>query len=106
MPASASNFVVVLIVMAMRASVMAAKFALALFIAHYLDLSSLGLYGLASGAIAIVPVVVNTGMNHLLMRNAVTASPNELTDSMRHHWTFVFSVYAVFLTFAVVITVM
>jgi O-antigen/teichoic acid export membrane protein len=105
MPASARRFVIVLIIMAMRASVMGTKFALALFIAHYLDLSSLGLYGLASGAIAIVPVIVNTGMNHLLMRNAVTASADELTDSMRHHWTFVFSVYAVLLASAVVITV-
>ena len=38
MSASAGSFVVVLIVMAMRASVMASKFALAIFIAHYLDL--------------------------------------------------------------------
>ena len=91
MPASARSFVVVLIVMAMRASVMASKFALAIFIAHYLDLSSLGLYGLATGAIAVVPSVVNSGMNHGLMRNAVTASTHELTDSMRHHWTFVLS---------------
>ena len=106
MPASAGSFVVVLIVMAMRASVMASKFALAIFIAHYLDLSSLGLYALASGAIAIVPVVVNTGMNHLLMRNAVTASTHELTDSMRHHWAFVFSVYAILLTLTVVVTIL
>jgi O-antigen/teichoic acid export membrane protein len=104
MPASAGSFVVVLMVMAMRASVMGSKFALAIFIAHYLDLSSLGLYGLASGAIAIVPVIVNTGMNHLLMRNAVTASPHELTDTMRHHWAFVLSVYAILLTLAVVVT--
>jgi O-antigen/teichoic acid export membrane protein len=104
MPASASNFVVVLIVMAMRASIMGSKFALAIFIAHYLDLSSLGLYGLASGAIAVVPAIVNTGMNHLLMRNAVTASTHEVTDSMRHHWAFVFSVYAILLTLTVVIT--
>jgi len=41
--------------------------------------------------IAIVPVIVNTGMNHLLMRNAVTASTHELTDTMRHHWAFVLS---------------
>ena len=51
-------------VMAMRASVMGCKFGLALFIARYLDLSSLGLYGLAAGAIAAVPIVVNLGMNH------------------------------------------
>lgn len=104
MPTSARSLAVVLIIMAMRASVMASKFALAIFIAHYLDLSSLGLYGLASGAIAIVPVVVNAGMNHLLMRDAVTASTHELTDSMRHHWAFVLSVYVILLPLTVVVT--
>lgn len=104
MPAPASRFVVSLTVMAMRAAIMASRFALAIFIARYLDLSSLGLYGLAAGAIAIVPAVVNNGMNHLLMRNAVTASAAELTDSMRHHWTFVISVYAVLSMLAVLLT--
>jgi O-antigen/teichoic acid export membrane protein len=39
-----------------------------------------------------------------LMRNAVTASTHELTDTMRHHWAFVLSVYAILLTLAVVVT--
>ena len=68
---------------------MGCKFGLALFIARYLDLSSLGLYGLAAGAIAAVPIVVNLGMNHLLMRDAVTASTDDMIDSMRHYWGFV-----------------
>jgi|GEM_PF-2566749 len=101
MPASVSGLLVDLVVMAMRACIMGSKFALAIFIAHYLDLSSLGLYGLAVGAIAIVPAVVNVGMNHLLMRNAVTASPAELVESLRHHWTFILSIYAVLLAAAV-----
>jgi O-antigen/teichoic acid export membrane protein len=82
----------------MRASVMGSKFALAIFIARYLDLASLGLYGLAAGAIAVVPSVVNLGMNHQLMRSAVTDSATELTDNMRHYWCFVVSVYIVLLT--------
>ncbi|MBI5265027.1 MAG: polysaccharide biosynthesis protein [Bradyrhizobium sp.] len=91
--------------MAMRASVMAAKFALAIFIARYLDLSSLGLYGLAAGAIAIVPVVVNVGMNHLVMRDAVAASPAELTNSLRYYWSFVTSIYVILLALAVPLTI-
>ena len=82
MSALASRFLIVLTIMAMRASIMGSKFALAIFIAHYLDLSTLGLYGLAAGAIAVVPVLVNIGMNHVLMRDAVTASAAELTDSL------------------------
>jgi O-antigen/teichoic acid export membrane protein len=91
--------------MAMRASMMASKFALAIFIARYLDLSSLGLYGLAAGAIAVVPVVVNIGMNHLVMRDAVTASPAELTHSLRHYWSFVTSAYIILLALAVLPTI-
>src|SRR5262249_35637699 len=85
-------------------SVMASKFALALFIARYLDLSSLGLYGLAAGAIAIVPSIVNAGMNHLIMRNAVTASVEESTESLRHHWTYVTSAYLVLLALSILST--
>jgi O-antigen/teichoic acid export membrane protein len=104
MPASSSSFLVALIIMAMRASIMASKFALAIFIAHYLDLSSLGLYGLVAGAIAVVPVVINIGMSHLLMRAAVTASAAELTNSLRHYWGYVTSVYVVLLMLAVLLT--
>jgi hypothetical protein len=84
---------------------MGSKFALAIFIAHYLDLPSLGWYGLATGAIAIVPQVVGIGMNHILMRAAVTASAAELTNSLRHYWGFVTSVYVVMLTLAVLLTI-
>jgi O-antigen/teichoic acid export membrane protein len=104
-PPPVRRFLVILIITAMRASVMGSKFALAIFIAHYLDLSSLGWYALAAGAIAIVPQVVGIGMNHILMRAAVTASAAELTNSLRHYWGFVTSVYVVLLTLAVLLTI-
>ncbi|MDA9404498.1 lipopolysaccharide biosynthesis protein [Bradyrhizobium sp. CCBAU 45389] len=102
---SFNRYLADLIVIAMRASVMGCKFGLALFIARYLDLSSLGLYGLAAGAIAAVPIVVNLGMNHLLMRDAVTASAAEMIDGMRHYWSFVVSVYVVLLSIVTLITI-
>ncbi|UPJ66905.1 polysaccharide biosynthesis protein [Bradyrhizobium sp. 191] len=106
LPGPPSRLLVDLMVMAMRASVMGCKFGLALFIARYLDLSSLGLYGLAAGAIAAVPIVVNLGMNHLLMRDAVTAATSEMIDSMRHYWGFVAFAYAVLLTITTLFTVL
>jgi O-antigen/teichoic acid export membrane protein len=105
-PASVSKLLVFLMTMAMRASVMGSRFALAIFIARYLDLSSLGVYGLATGAIAVLPVVVNLGMNHLLMRDAVTASTAELTYSLRHYWTFVATTYIILLTLSVLLTIL
>jgi O-antigen/teichoic acid export membrane protein len=104
-PPPVSRFVAILIITAMRASVMGSRFALAIFIAHYLDLTSLGWYGLAAGAIAIVPQVVGIGMNHILMRAAVTASAAELTNSLRHYWGFMTSVYVVLLTLAVLLKI-
>ena len=106
LPDSPGRLLVDLMVMAMRASVMGCKFGLTLFIARYLDLSSLGLYGLAAGAIAAVPIVVNLGMNHLLMRDAVTASTSEMIDSMRHYWCFVVLAYTVLLTITTLATVL
>jgi O-antigen/teichoic acid export membrane protein len=106
MPASVRKLLVLLMIMAMRASVMASRFVLAIFIARYLDLSSLGLYGLATGAIAVLPVAVNLGMNHLLMRDAVTASTAELTDSLRHYWSFVTAIYVILLTLAILLTIL
>lgn len=100
-----NSTLVMLMAMSMRAAIMGAKFALAIFIAHYLDLSSLGLYGLATGAIAIVPVMVNMGMNHLLMRMAVNVGLDELFDSLRQYWTFISVIYVLIFIAAIGVTV-
>lgn len=106
MPLQVNKFLAIsAAVMTLRACVMGCKFALAIFIGRYLDLSSLGFYGLAAGAIAVVPVVVGLGMVHQLMRDAVTASASELTDGLRHYWSFIASVYGALLTFAALITI-
>ena len=86
------------LIMAMRASIMACKFALAIFVGRYLDLPSLGLYGLAAGAVAVAPVVIGMGMVHLLMRDAVTNHLTEVVDALRHYWFFTTAVYSVVLS--------
>ena len=45
-------------ILAMRATILACKFGLVIFIGHYLDLTSLGLYGLAAGAVSLGPVMI------------------------------------------------
>ncbi|HMF66369.1 MAG TPA: hypothetical protein VK602_02025, partial [Phyllobacterium sp.] len=92
-------------IVAMRASIIACKFGLAIFIGRYLDLSSLGLYGLAAGAVAIGPVVISLGMVHVIMRDAVTLPLGQLTDHLRHYWFFTTSIYALVLAFAALITI-
>src|SRR4051812_44300995 len=94
----------ILIVM-MRASIIACKLGLAIFIGHYLDLSSLGLYGLAAATISLGPAVIGMGMVHLIMRDAVTLSLRQVTNDLRHYWCFTTSIYAVVLTLAVLIAI-
>jgi O-antigen/teichoic acid export membrane protein len=89
----------------MRASIMACKFALAIFIGRYFDLPSLGLYGLVAGAVAIGPVVIGMGMVHLIMRDAVTLPASQLADSLRHYWCFTASVYALLVAVAILLTI-
>jgi O-antigen/teichoic acid export membrane protein len=91
-------------VLAMRASILACKFGLVIFIGRYLDLTSLGLYGMAAGAVSLGPVVIGMGMVHLIMRDAVTLSPEQVTIELRHYWSFTTSIYILVLICTVVIT--
>jgi O-antigen/teichoic acid export membrane protein len=97
-------FLVSIVILAMRASTMACKLGLTVFVGSQLDLSALGLYGLAAGAIALGPVVVGLGMVHVIMRDAVTLPLDQLTVHLRHYWYFTTSIYALILAFAAGVT--
>jgi len=94
-----------LAILTMRASILACKFGLVIFIGRYLDLASLGLFGLASGAVSLGSVVIGMGMVHLIMRDAVTLSLVRVTSDLRHYWCFTTSVYVLVLICAVSITI-
>jgi O-antigen/teichoic acid export membrane protein len=102
---TSKSFLISILILGMRASTLACKFGLAIFVGSYLDLRALGLYGLAVGAIAFGPVVVGLGMVHVIMRDAVTLPMEKLTDELRHYWLFTTLVYAVALTAAVIAVV-
>ncbi|WP_298952500.1 polysaccharide biosynthesis protein [uncultured Methylobacterium sp.] len=89
-------------ILAMRAGIMACKLGLAAFIGRYLDLSSLGLYGLAAGAAALVPALVGLGLVNVIMRDAVGAPLEQLAAHLRDYWSLVCAAYAVLLAGAVV----
>ena len=105
MPALRSKrFLISIVILAMRASTLACKFGLAIFVGSQLDLSALGLYGLAVGAIALGPVVVGLGMVHVIMREAVTLPLEQLTGHLRNYWYFTTSIYALILAFTAGVT--
>jgi O-antigen/teichoic acid export membrane protein len=104
-PLVSKALVTSLIVVVMRASTIASKFGLAIFIGRYLDLASLGLYGLAAGAVAIGPVVISLGMVHSIMREAVTLNAGQMINNLLHYWCFTTAAYALMLISAVLVTV-
>lgn len=85
-------------ILAMRVSVMACRFALAIFVGRYLDLASLGLFGLAAGAAALGPSIIGMGLVHVIMRDAVTQDVKQITDGLLHYWRFTVALYVLLLS--------
>ena len=80
-------------IVVLRASAIAAKFGIALFIAHFLDLEALGLYGLVAGAAVVVPVVVGLGIISVLSRASVHQDLEEVTAALVPYWALVGALY-------------
>ncbi len=74
-----------LAIMGMRVGMLAAKFILSLFIARFLGLEELGIYGLIVGASGTVQSIMRGGVFTLLSRDAVHQSLAELTHHLRHY---------------------
>jgi O-antigen/teichoic acid export membrane protein len=105
MPSLTGNaFFVSIVILAMRATTLACKLGLTVFVGSQLDLSALGIYGLAVGAIAFGPAIVGLGMVHVIMRDAVTLPLDQLVGHLRHYWYFTTSIYALILAFAAGVT--
>lgn len=83
-----------LTIMGLRGLTLAAKFALTLFIAKFIDFHTLGIYGLVAGAAVIFPIVAGLGLIRILSRNAVTQQLNEVTRVLRLYWGVQVAVYA------------
>ena len=75
-----------LTIMGLRGLTLVAKFALTLFIARFIDLETLGVYGLVAGAAVMFPVVACLGLISVLSRNAVSQQLNEVTHMLRRYW--------------------
>lgn len=88
-------------IMGLRVSMLAAKFLLALFIVKFIGLEALGIYGLVSGASAIIQMVMRFGVFSFISRNAVHASPEQLTHDLRHYGFGVLALYLVTLPVAI-----
>src|SRR5262245_30606434 len=87
----------------MRIGMLACRFILVLFISRYLDLASLGAFGLIAGIVAIAPAFVGLGLVHIIMRDAVTMTPAQLTGALRHYWCSTITAYLIALPISVMV---
>lgn len=80
-------------IMALRVAMLAAKFILSLFMARYLGLEELGVYGLILGASGTVQALLRLGVFNTLARDAVHQPLVELVGHLRHYGIGVVSIY-------------
>lgn len=93
-PARRGDLTVAALIIGLRGGMLIAKFLLALFIARFIGLDELGIYGLISGATAVLQVVVRCGVFAKLSRDAVHNELPALTIDLRHYWSGVLALYA------------
>ncbi|GJD46962.1 hypothetical protein AFCDBAGC_4847 [Methylobacterium cerastii] len=81
------------VILVLRAGAIASKFGLTLFIAHFLDLETLGIYGLMTGAVVVVPILIGQGVLGTLGRNSVDQSLTDLLADFAPYWAFLTVTY-------------
>lgn len=84
----------VVLIICLRGGMLIAKFLLALFIARFIGLEELGIYGLISGAAAVLQVVLRCGVFSKLSRDAVHNDLPALAHDLRHYGSGVLILYS------------
>lgn len=87
-------------IMQLRATTLFIKFALTLFIARYLGLEDLGLFGLITAVTITAPSFLGLGLMQTQIRHAVTATPDEITAGIRRYALLMSVWYCIFFILA------
>jgi glycosyltransferase involved in cell wall biosynthesis/O-antigen/teichoic acid export membrane protein len=82
-----------LAIMVMRAGMLAAKFVLSVFLARYMGLKELGIYGLIVGTSGTIQAILRGGIFLSLARNVVHQPVPELVHDLRHYITGILTLY-------------
>lgn len=69
--------------LAIRAVTLVLRFALVFYLAHFLGLDATGIYGLALGAVGIVPALIGWGLNYFVAREVVGLEPRSAVLILR-----------------------
>lgn len=88
-----SNNLNILSITGIRVAMLISKFILALFIAKFMGLEELGLYGLIFATTAITQACVGAGLSSYIVREATHQSIKEVLHNTKHYLTFILSIY-------------
>ncbi len=80
-------------IMTIRVGMLAAKFFLTIFIARFMGLEEVGIYGLIVAASGTIQFVLRLGVFNFMARDAVHQTKAELTDHLRHYGTGILCLY-------------
>ena len=80
-----------LVIMGLRGGTMVAKFVLSIFLARYLGLEDLGLYGLLVAGVSVCPVFLKIGLRNIIEREAVGQDIVSLTKNLMHYYVLICS---------------
>lgn len=94
--ASKGDLTAVLII-CLRGGLLIARFLLALFIARFIGLEELGIYGLIAGAAAVLQIVLRFGVFSKLSRDSVHNDLPALTHDLRHYGIGTLTLYGLLL---------
>jgi hypothetical protein len=75
--------------MLLRGSTIVLKFGLSFYVARFVGLSELGVYGLVVGATLVLPNCYRAGLTSSIARTLLDAEPAQMTHDLRHYlvWT-------------------
>jgi O-antigen/teichoic acid export membrane protein len=75
--------------MLLRGGTIALKFGLSFYVARFIGLSELGVYGLVVGATLVLPNFYRAGLTSSIARALLDAEPQHMTPDLRHYlvWT-------------------
>jgi O-antigen/teichoic acid export membrane protein len=79
--------------MLLRGSTIVLKFGLSFYVARYIGLSELGVYGLVVGATLVLPNFYRAGLTSSIARTLLDAEPARMTHDLRHYLTWTLACY-------------
>ncbi|MEN9894290.1 MAG: hypothetical protein RIR97_142 [Pseudomonadota bacterium] len=88
-----SRIVRILFLMGLRGSTITIKFSLTLYLAKFVDLETVGLYGLIVSCSLSFPIIIRAGLLGKIVRDLVDAEPERIANDLFHYGLWLAGIY-------------